>query len=371
MENATHFSPPDTMVEIVGHRSANGYIISVSDQGIGMSPEQLAEANHQLARPPLVGLALSRSLGFIVIGRLAQRFDISVKLTASPSGGVTALVTLPPELVTYEGEAPRGQSTAPAAPVAPAAPTPPGDVVVLDHGQAYADRSPYGQPSYEPPVYDEPSYDQPSYQPSYEQPSYDQPSYDQPSYDQPSYQPSYEQPSYDQPSYDQPAYDQPAYAEGPTYDYPAPTQEAPQVEAPSYEPVGRQAPARTDDEFERGLQQILGDSPAPSPYDAPSGYAAPVPAARARVEPVQTVAEQITAASRAEASQAQLTAAGLVRRTPKKRADNAEGGMPFGQAPRATTASQRSPEEVRKMLSRYRSGLNKGRNSADPEKADS
>ena len=30
-------------------------------------------------------------------------------------------------------------------------------------------------------------------------------------------------------------------------------------------------------------------------------------------------------------------------------------------AARATSASQRSPEEVRKMLSRYRSGLNKGR----------
>jgi signal transduction histidine kinase len=374
MENATHFSPPDTMVEIVGHRSANGYIISVSDQGIGMSPEQLAEANHQLARPPLVGLALSRSLGFIVIGRLAQRFDISAKLTASPSGGVTALVTLPPELVTYEGEAPRGQAAAPAAPR---------DVVVLDQGQAYTDQPSYDQPSYEPsgyqPGYEEPAYDQPSYQPSYEQPSYDQPSYqpsyEQPSYEQPAYeQPSYEQPSYDQPSYDQPGYDQPAYAEGPTYDCPPPTQEAPvapPAEAPSYEPVGHQAPVRNDDEFERGLQQILGDAPAPAPYGAPGAYAAPVPAARTRAEPIQTVAEQITAASRAEASQAQLTAAGLVRRTPKQRADNVAGGMPGGQAARATTASQRSPEEVRKMLSRYRSGLNKGRNSADPEKADS
>ena len=39
-----------------------------------------------------------------MIGRLAQRFDVSVKLTASPSGGVTALVTLPADLVTYEGE---------------------------------------------------------------------------------------------------------------------------------------------------------------------------------------------------------------------------------------------------------------------------
>ena len=81
MENATHFSPPDTTVEIVGHRSETGYTLSVSDQGIGMSADQLAEANNQLARPPLVGLALSRSLGFIVIGRLSSRFGIAVKLT--------------------------------------------------------------------------------------------------------------------------------------------------------------------------------------------------------------------------------------------------------------------------------------------------
>jgi len=54
-----------------------------------------------------------------------------------------------------------------------------------------------------------------------------------------------------------------------------------------------------------------------------------------------------------------------VKRTPKKRsADATGGGMPV-MAARATGASQRSPEEVRKMLSRYRSGLNKGRGSAD------
>src|SRR5690606_20975125 len=35
MENATHFSPPDTSVEIVGHRAAEGYVLSVTDQGIG------------------------------------------------------------------------------------------------------------------------------------------------------------------------------------------------------------------------------------------------------------------------------------------------------------------------------------------------
>ncbi len=101
MENSANFSPPDSRVEVVGHRTkAEGYVISVADHGIGMTPEQLAEANDLLARPPLVGLALSRSLGFIVIGRLAARFGIAVRLMPSPSGGTTAMVSLPPSLIT-------------------------------------------------------------------------------------------------------------------------------------------------------------------------------------------------------------------------------------------------------------------------------
>jgi hypothetical protein len=351
MENATHFSPPDTMVEIVGHRSAQGYIISVSDQGIGMSPEQLAEANHQLARPPLVGLALSRSLGFIVIGRLAQRFEISVKLTASPSGGVTALVTLPADLVAYEGEEqPPVHNPMPSAgpgyePMGQA----PSDVVVIDRDLSLVDQGSEESYGYDAPA---PAYGQPA-------PGYDEPA---PTYDAP-----YEQPGHYEP-------------QAPTYE----------PQAPNYEPVGRAH--EQDEEFERGLQEILGEEHeghaisgtiAPT-YDDPHGYAPPVydqpvyeqpaPAPRPapiRPAPVQTVAEQIAAASRVESAQAGLTAAGLVRRTPKKRSDGGAEGSPVTQAPRATTSSQRSPEEVRKMLSRYRSGLNKGRNSADPEKADS
>ena len=101
MENAANFSPPETKVEVVGHRTkADGYVISVTDHGIGMSADQVAEANESLARPPLVGLALSRSLGFIVVGRLAARHGIAVRMMPSPSGGVTAVVSIPPSLVT-------------------------------------------------------------------------------------------------------------------------------------------------------------------------------------------------------------------------------------------------------------------------------
>lgn len=102
MENGTQYSPPDRRVEVVGHRTNDGgYVVSVSDQGVGMTESALADANHLLAHPPVIGLSLSRSLGFIVVATLARRHGISVKLTDSPSGGVTAIVTLPPELLVH------------------------------------------------------------------------------------------------------------------------------------------------------------------------------------------------------------------------------------------------------------------------------
>jgi signal transduction histidine kinase len=100
MENATNFSPPETKVEVVGHKTkADGYVISITDHGIGMSGDQIVEANESLAKPPLVGLAMSRSLGFIVVGRLAVRHGIAVRMMPTASGGATAVVSIPPSLV--------------------------------------------------------------------------------------------------------------------------------------------------------------------------------------------------------------------------------------------------------------------------------
>jgi hypothetical protein len=63
-----------------------------------------------------------------------------------------------------------------------------------------------------------------------------------------------------------------------------------------------------------------------------------------------------------------VTAAGLIKRTPKKRSNTATGTGPLRTAAtsqRPTGQTQRSPEEVRAMLSRYRGGLKKGRTGAD------
>ena len=58
-----------------------------------------------------------------------------------------------------------------------------------------------------------------------------------------------------------------------------------------------------------------------------------------------------------------MTASGLARRTPTTPAvgSPAGPGPNAGHADQSVTRTSRSPEEVRRMLSRYRSGLSKGR----------
>ncbi len=100
LENATQFSPPDAPVEVGGRFNSKGfYEIVVADHGIGMSAEQIAAANRTIMNPPELGLALTRSLGFQVMGRLAQRLGVVVDLGQSEGGGTSARVSIPSEVL--------------------------------------------------------------------------------------------------------------------------------------------------------------------------------------------------------------------------------------------------------------------------------
>jgi signal transduction histidine kinase len=99
IENAAAFSPPGTRVQVSGEPAAHGYLLEIEDQGIGMSDEELAEANQQLARPASIDLAGAQRLGFYVVGRLAARHGVKVRLRRSWFGGVAALVLLPSALL--------------------------------------------------------------------------------------------------------------------------------------------------------------------------------------------------------------------------------------------------------------------------------
>lgn len=96
LENAAQFSPPTSPVHVCGTTHPSGsYLISISDQGIGMVEDQLEKANSTLSSPPALGLGMTRSLGFVVVGRLAQRLGIRVELATPPGDGLTAIVELP------------------------------------------------------------------------------------------------------------------------------------------------------------------------------------------------------------------------------------------------------------------------------------
>ena len=126
LENATQFSPPTATVELAGATQSDGsFLISIADNGIGMSPEQIADYNALLANPPELTLELGRSLGLLVVARLAQRLGLTVELAHATSGaGVMALVLVPQPLMNGQQPTPR-TSPAPAADPAAGAPAAP------------------------------------------------------------------------------------------------------------------------------------------------------------------------------------------------------------------------------------------------------
>jgi signal transduction histidine kinase len=111
LENATAFSPPTSKVQVSSHPVATDgstHMLCIEDSGIGMSDEDLAAANRLLAKPRDVDLERSSRLGFHVVGRLAMRSGLQVRLEHTSGGGLTALVSLPDRLVTQRsGASPR------------------------------------------------------------------------------------------------------------------------------------------------------------------------------------------------------------------------------------------------------------------------
>jgi hypothetical protein len=103
VENATSFSAAETPVAVSGHLlNSGGVLLDITDQGVGMGAEEMAHANWRLDNPPVVDVAVSRRMGLFVVARLAARHGIRVRLRPASMGGLTALVWLPDEVVSYE-----------------------------------------------------------------------------------------------------------------------------------------------------------------------------------------------------------------------------------------------------------------------------
>jgi HAMP domain-containing protein len=335
IENATSFSPPGTKVQIAGQAISSGYVLEIEDRGLGMTDEELVEANERLANPPVVDFALSRMLGLYVVARLAQRYNIKVQLRHSWYGGITALVLLPPSL-TVQAAVPesleatqnghqRPQLTSPARPSPDGAPS-----------QA-------GPPPAAPPSLSEDTADGQSgdHLPIFEAARSDW--FDEEDIHRdhlPLRRHGAEQPG---------TVPEEEWSDGGTRPAPPPASAADALQQP----------------LRASAADPLEHPPPPAPVPPPTA------ARHLRAEQSSTLASSPPAAPATP-----LTSAGLPRRVP--RANLAPGMLamqaeqeppPVSPAPPTapdlpTAAQARSPEEVRSLLSSYRSGVERGRTRA-------
>ena len=360
MENATQFSPPNVDVEVVGYRiDDDSYQLTLADKGIGMSAEQIATANKTLAEPPLVGLDLSRSLGFTVVSRLAHRLGVTVQLASGPEGGVTAVVTIPAEMVGRGGDT--VEST-------------------TDDGLGIAanDIEPAAADESEPRTnltsqLESSTIESPPPAPDVREPV-GNPFLDSP----PAFEPATAAPDVATDVPDAPA---PIEASGeglaklPTRQPKAPRAAA-MPDDPPPAPAGIHAEPPAEAPSDGDLFAAFGTPsgvPAPpldpsadlfAPLDGGSAPAPPVPSAEGFDEPPSLPTRDPAGVG---AVPPQVTSAGLIRRTPKQidvpeESKYAPGvGTPASPSASAAPTANRSPDEVRQMLSRYRAGLRKGR----------
>lgn len=96
LENATVFSEPGTPVTVQTAEDARWVTITVIDQGLGMSEDELEEANEKAATYASGEIVGASRLGLYVVGRLAYKLGASVRLAKVPEGaGTMARVMLP------------------------------------------------------------------------------------------------------------------------------------------------------------------------------------------------------------------------------------------------------------------------------------
>ncbi len=100
LENATSFSPPESAVEVFAEMTPAGAHcrVSIVDRGIGMKPQRLSEENQRLVERERLDVAPTNVLGLFVVGRLARRHGLGVRLRPTSGGGTTAEVVIPSAL---------------------------------------------------------------------------------------------------------------------------------------------------------------------------------------------------------------------------------------------------------------------------------
>jgi signal transduction histidine kinase len=103
LENATAFSPMHALVHVTGEAlSSGGVLINVTDTGVGLPADRLADLNYRLDNPPAADVSVSRHMGLFAVSHLAARHGVRVRLRQSEPRGLTAVVWIPERLITRQ-----------------------------------------------------------------------------------------------------------------------------------------------------------------------------------------------------------------------------------------------------------------------------
>jgi anti-sigma regulatory factor (Ser/Thr protein kinase) len=103
LDNAVRVSAPGGRVTVLGTVAADGgFDLSVIDTGHGLPAVELATANRRVRRVDPLERVPTSGIGLDVVGRLARRHDVVVEFGTATSGGIAAMVHLPPAILTAE-----------------------------------------------------------------------------------------------------------------------------------------------------------------------------------------------------------------------------------------------------------------------------
>lgn len=137
VENAVSFSPATSSVDIAVRPVGSTAVVEIVDHGVGMTAARLAEENARLVRRERLDLAPSKVLGLFVVGRLARRSGIGVRLSATAGGGVTVRLDISPDLLAFDSPEPPARRRGPSR-GAPVLPVLPEQRATLEQGGAVA-----------------------------------------------------------------------------------------------------------------------------------------------------------------------------------------------------------------------------------------
>jgi signal transduction histidine kinase len=104
MDNATAFSAHGSEVHVYAEEEDAGVVVTIEDGGLGMRKRERGRAEGLIAQPFNLATLPGTRLGLAVVGRVADRYGLSVNFRPSSRGGTGVVVMIPRQLIVQRRE---------------------------------------------------------------------------------------------------------------------------------------------------------------------------------------------------------------------------------------------------------------------------